>query len=125
MLNRDTSQTNSNDGQLTEAEIADIERIHAEEMQAVAYENQQRDYAYETQRNMDYEIMCFEAMEAEYEEQTPTFRVRVQRIDLIELDVRADTIEEGEEKALKILGNAPELGEVLRVDFGHRTIERV
>ena len=122
----DNLQTNGQDNwQLTAAEIEDIERINAEEMQAAAYEVQQRDYAYETQRDEEAEAACFDAMEAEHGEETPTFRIRVQHVSLIEIDVRANTAEAAEEKALKTLESASELGETLRRDFGHRTIERV
>lgn len=52
-----------------------------------------------------------------------TFKIRVQQISLIEIEVEASSAEAAEERALKTLENMPEAGEVLRCDFGHRTIE--
>ncbi len=83
--------------QLTAEEIADIERINAEEMQKVAFDGHLK----------------------------TTFKIRVQQISLIEIEVEANSAEAAETKALKTLENMPEAGEVLRCDFGHRTIEIV
>ncbi len=71
------------------------------------------------------DINTEETEAAEHGSTKTTFNIRVQQVSLIEIEVDANNAEEAEEKALKTLENAPELGEVLRSDFGHRTIEIV
>ncbi len=69
------------------------------------------------------DIERINAMEQEYGHLKTTFKIRVQQINLIEIEVEANTADEAEDKALKTLENMPEAGEILRCDFGHRTIE--
>ena len=51
--------------------------------------------------------------------------MRVQQINVIEIEVEDLNANEAHDKALKIIKNAPEMGEVIRTDLGHSTIEEV
>ena len=73
----------------------------------------------------NWELTAAEIAEIERINTTPTFKVRVHKSTLIEIEVEAHNFEDAEGRALNILEKMPEAGEVLRSDFGHRTIERV
>lgn len=54
-----------------------------------------------------------------------TFKLRVQKIEFIEIEVQAGNIDEAENIAFERLKAHPEAGTLLRTDFGHRTIEKL
>ena len=124
----ETSVNNlTNDGILSEVEINSIKAVDAIEQRGNAYEVRQRDYAYETARDLEAEAFCIEAQEQAYRSpsQNKLFKMRVQQINLIEIEVEAASIDEAETKAIKTLENDTELGELLRTDFGHRSLEEI
>lgn len=57
--------------------------------------------------------------------QSKLFKMRVQQIQILEIEVEGFNAHEAQDRALKIIGNAPEMAKILRTDLGHSTIEEI
>lgn len=112
---------------LSESELNEIEVINAIEQAGNSCEVRAREYAYETATDEQAEAFCIEAQEQAYNApaQKKIFRLRVQQINVIEIEVEGNNANEAHDKALKIIKNAPEMGEIIRTDLSHSTIEEV
>ena len=112
---------------LSGEELGAVKVINQEEMTGNACEVRARDYAYEIATDEQAEKFCFDAQDQVYNApaQKKLFKMRVQQINVIEIEVEDLNANEAHDKALKIIKNAPEMGEVIRTDLGNSTIEEV
>ena len=104
--------------QLTEQELNDMEYVKAEEMYSNAAAVAARERAYEMGLNYRPDE-CLPVLSKR------KFSVRVQQINLYEIEVEANNANEAEAQALDALTENTELGQLLRSDFGHTTIEKL
>lgn len=124
----ETSAHNLTHDWIVSAEELDaIEIVNAEEMAGNAAELRAREYAYETARNEEAEAFCFEAQEKAFNApaQKKLFKMRVQQIQILEIEVEGLNANEAQERALKMISNCPEMAELIRTDLGNSTIEEL
>jgi len=98
---------------LSAEEINEIEVINPEEMYGNAYEVRARELAYES------------GQESKAPTQNKLFKMRVQQIQILEIEVEGLNANDAQNKALKIIENAPEMADTIRTDLGHSTIEEL
>jgi hypothetical protein len=98
---------------LSAEEIEEIKAVDQEEMYGNAYEVRARELAYESGQEF----------------QTPTqnklFKMRIQQVQILEIEVEGVNANEAQDRALRIIENAPEMSEVIRTDLSHSTIEEI
>lgn len=98
---------------LSAEEIDAIEVVNKGEMYGNAYEVRARELAYET------------GQEFKAPTQNKLFKMWVQQIQILEIEVEGLNATEAQDRALKIIQNAPEMANLIRTDLGHSTIEEI
>ena len=98
---------------LTESEIDAVEVVNAEEIYGNACEVRARELAYEN------------GQEFKGTSQNKLFKMRVQQIQILEIEVEALNVDEAKDRALKIIENAPDMADLIRTDLGNSTIEEL
>lgn len=98
---------------LSAEEIETIELVNNQEMYGNACEVRARELAYESGQEFKAPI------------QNKLFKLRVQQIQILEIEVEGLNASEAQSRALKIIENAPEMAELIRTDIGNSTIEEL
>lgn len=98
---------------LSAEELDAIEVVNQEEMYGNACEVRARELAYEN------------GQEFKGTSQKKLFKLRVQQIQILEIEVEGNNANEAQMRALKIIENAPDMADLIRTDLGNSTIEEL
>ena len=98
---------------LSAEELDAVEVVNQEEMYGNACEVRARELANEN------------GQEFKGTSQNKLFKMRVQHIQVLEIEVEGMNTNEAQMRALKIIENAPDMADLIRTDIGHSTIEEL
>lgn len=98
---------------LSAEELDAVEVVNQEETYGNACEVRAREFAYESGQKFQAPI------------QNKLFKMRIQQIQILEIEIEGLNANDAQNRALKIIETAPDMAETIRTDLGHSTIEEI